>query len=869
LVKQVSAGPGPHVHVQGAPSLPRVLHEAPAAILLVDLARSTVVYANPAAIAMSGDQSLPMPVDEWGRRAGLVDPAGADLADSSGPLSQVARGEPVAGEMVRRLARRSQGEQDGAALAAAGAVVPDDAVEPLWVTGFALGPGASGDAAAAAGSAAAADVTGALPSDPADLTGSALVVFLRVSPQGGPAQHGDDELLHNRAVIATELSFTISDPRRPDNPLVWVNPAFTRVTGYPVERAVGRNCRFLQGPGTDEAAVDELRRGMRERVPVTAVLLNYRADGTAFWNEVSLSPVFDAGGGLVNFVGIQSDVTARMEAEEARARAYAAEQQARMRLAHLADVAEAVSDLDTVRALGRFGEVLVRDLVGWAVVLQADTRLTAVAWAGTPVPPSGDGHPLPRPGDQDPLARLLLGEHAGPVPLHEVVDDLADPRGGALRRWLAEEVCHAPGGRCTALPIPGRRRVLGLLVVGPRDGALGEEDLALLRESSRRVGLAMDNARLYEREHQLAEALQRSMLPEQVSVPGLDVWCHYQPNVEHAQVGGDWYDVMQPGTDDVGVVVGDVVGHDIEAAAAMGQLRSVVRAYAYEREPPGAVLRRVDQLVTGMRLSRSASLVYLHLQRLEGGGWELAWARAGHLPPILVRADGSVETLMDGGGPMVGIGNGERATSTRLLQPGDVVICYTDGLIERRARPMMDGLRQLQGLCGALGSHHAAGVGEQLLRALGEAPEDDMAVVVLRIPEHAPRTGGMPTEPRQRRWQLPGEPTSIGRARRLVLQACEAWDIGVAGQAELVVSELVANAVLHGWGPVGLRLEHLDGTLVVEVADGNPRGPAPSRRTDEVVVGGYGLHVVDRLAEWGWRRAGDGKVVWARLYGPD
>jgi PAS domain S-box-containing protein len=671
---------------------------------------------------------------------------------------------------------------------------------------------------------------------------------------------GPEHLAFVRALEATSVSVLVTDPNQDDDPLVWVNPAFTRVTGYDPADVLGRNCRFLQGPDTDREAVARIAAALAGRRPVTETLLNYRADGSAFWNELSISPVFDDAGELLNFVGVQQDVTDRVEADVRLREAHANEQRARAGLTLLAEVAEALTELDTLLMLHGVADVLARDLLAWcAVLVVADGDLRVGAAAGLDDATKSRPLLLPRRGGQGPddhVAAQLAGSHRVPV--------LLDPEGlhddDSVTRWVLNQVCGATPGVCHSIPIPGRHEVLGLLVVSPKAGQLEQQEMDLLVEVARRVGLSLDNAKLYTREHLLAETLQQSMLPEQISVPGLDIWSYYAPNVDHAQVGGDWYDVLQP-AEAVGIVIGDVVGHDIEAAAAMGQLRSVVRAYAYEQEEPGTVLMRVDQLVKGMRISRSATMVYARLEEDEPGQWEMSWSRAGHLPPILVQ-DGKVRALMEGGGTLVGVGDRPRETSSVVLGPGDIVIFYTDGLIERRSRRMLDGLERLQKICAELVPTDAAGIGEQLLATLGQAPEDDMAIVVLRVPSG--ETHLVPDGPRQRRWQLAGDPGSIGRARRMTVQTCRLWGLPVAGEAELVVSELVANAVLHGWGAIGLRLAHTDRGLVLEVEDGNPHPPEPAS-PDREGPGGFGLHVVARLADWGWRRSGPGKVVWAVL----
>ena len=226
----------------------------------------------------------------------------------------------------------------------------------------------------------------------------------------------------------------------------------------------------------------------------------------------------------------------------------------------------------------------------------------------------------------DAVQQLLDAETDRPVEL--ALDGSYGP--GSASAWLAQQAAaelgadadaDAQGRTVLVFPLPGRRRVLGVLVVRAHDGH-GLRDLepsvrTVLDLTARRVGLVIDNARLYDREHRLAETLQRAMLPEQAEVDGLDVWTYYAPNSENAQVGGDWYDVLQVSPDVVGVVIGDVVGHDVEAAASMGQLRSVVRSYIFDITTPGPVLERVDQLVAGMRVPRPASLVLSTLTRSE------------------------------------------------------------------------------------------------------------------------------------------------------------------------------------------------------------------------------------------------------------
>ena len=223
-------------------ALPGVLADVPVAVLLIDRSAGAVTYANSAAVELAGNVRLPVDIDTWGASVGLTDLGGRPLASTSGPLSLVAQGLPVTGEAVRMAPTRGGN----------GRPAQDTGDRPdqlLWVTGFPL-------------------------SRPESDEHLSLVVFLEVDPGGSDAAGDHLQALRERAVVATDIAFTITDPREPDNPLVWVNPSFTRITGYGYDEAVGRNCRFLQGPATDLQAVAEIRAALAERRTVTTTLLN-------------------------------------------------------------------------------------------------------------------------------------------------------------------------------------------------------------------------------------------------------------------------------------------------------------------------------------------------------------------------------------------------------------------------------------------------------------------------------------------------------------------------------------------------------------------------------------------------------------------
>lgn len=673
--------------------------------------------------------------------------------------------------------------------------------------------------------------------------------------------------VRDRALRSTGVSVVITDALAPGSPIVWVNDAFTATTGWTLDEVAGKDPNLLHGPSTDHAVTHRLAEAVRRGEPCTITVLNYRKDGTQFWNQVSASPVRDDRGRITHWVGIQVDVTDQVAHADAQAASIREERKARAGLVMVSQVSDLLYDLDDTSVLRGITTLLESETVGWAGFFVDDGGLRATSALDVGVRSDGGKRRTPRSRADDPVQDLLDGLVPGPVEVRLDATGMG-PTTQHLVDHLLGPVRDRPGLEAVVVhPVTGRHRVQGVLVTAPRHGSglagYSQHELTLLYLVVRRVGMAADNVRLYAREHRLAETLQRAMLPEQAHVADLDVWTYYAPSSNHAQVGGDWYDVLELAPGHVAVVIGDVVGHDVEAAAVMGQLRSVVRSYAHDDAEPGAVLDRVDQHVTGVRLARAASLVLASLVRSDDG-WQLRWSRAGHLPPVLVHA-GQARAMSEASGPMVGFGAGGRGTGTEELHPGDLLVLVTDGLVERRDRTLREGLDALVEVLGGVGPVDAAGVGEVLLSRLAESPEDDVAAVVVRVPDPQAVPGAEASDDRRRRWSLPSEPGSIARARHAVLRACEAWDIPARQSAELVVSELVANAVLHGWGHVVLRLFDVGGALRIEVEDANPAPPV-SVDGHTGRVGGYGMRIVERLAEWGWQTTAQGKMVWAVVH---
>ncbi|WP_432498256.1 ATP-binding SpoIIE family protein phosphatase [Kineococcus auxinigenes] len=748
--------------------------------------------------------------------AGAGRPAGVAAADAAALRRAAPAGASSAPSTDLPAFCRAAGLPAAAAERALAGAVPGELVEGRWW--LAVAP--VGERRALLSLHEVLDAAAPAPGAPAAVAAAALT-SLPAGPAAGAGEVPDDA----RGVVQ------------------WVGAGWSRVTGVPAGDVVGRGCAGLL-LSDDEDAHPALRRAARRGEPSAVTVLGERPDGTRFLHRVRSTPLRDRTGAVCHVVTWHSDVTA---------------------------VGAAPGRPDPLRVLAALDSLPGPARTRRAVVAQLG--VAARALAGSVVPAAlvvllddGRGR-APGPGAEVVAAagepfEDLVGRRWRPPPGARGEDP------GSVPGWPAGLTRRA-GPDVLTLPLPGSGHVLGWLVVVPGESGPGAAGEAVLRAAARRAGLAVENARLHAREHELSETLQRSMLPEDTAVEGLDVWAFYAPNADHAQVGGDWYDVLTAPDGSAGVVIGDVVGHDVEAVAAMGQMRSVVRSAAQELDDPGSVLMRVDQLAAGVSIPRMASLVYATLRRLDDGGWEVAWSSAGHLPPLLRRAragDGpAVEVLNDATGTLVGLGERPRPTRERALHPGDVLVLYTDGLIEARHRPMRDGMEVLVEVLAGSRARDAAGIGEELLQGLGESPEDDTAVVVVRVPEEAEEPARPVADtPRRRRWQLPSEPSSVGKARHATLRACAVWGLGVGPQAEIVVSELVANAVLHGWGPVGLRLFDLPGALRIEVEDDSPEQPrVVDARPDG--AGGHGMRVVATLGRWGVTPTRRGKIVWVEV----
>ncbi len=417
--------------------------------------------------------------------------------------------------------------------------------------------------------------------------------------------------------------------------------------------------------------------------------------------------------GAAERVGLLADITRTLHADldvEAAARALAEQLVPALADLCVVDLADSEGDRHRLRA---------------TVVVAADPRLAEVFGRSEAV----------RPRTENPASavhRILRGAGAERITVDEALLVALTPDPEQRRVYgdlgLAEALMA---------PVTSRAGVEGALTLGRTRGSrpYEEEDLRLAEEVGRRIGVAVENARLYARERDTAVTLQRTLLPRLPELPGLALAARYVPSSLAGQVGGDWYDVLTLPDGSVGVAVGDVVGHDLTAAAGMGQLRAFLRSYAWDDDSPGQVLDRVCRLVRGLDDDTMATALYARLSPPAGdGSRELVYASAGHPPSVLLLPDGGSE-LLEVVSPVIGIETDPRAEGRRTVPAGATLLCYSDGLVERRGEDLGDGIEALRRLTAEHASLGVDELAERVLAAMVPAgsADDDVALLVLRV----------------------------------------------------------------------------------------------------------------------------------------
>ncbi|MYS15967.1 SpoIIE family protein phosphatase, partial [Streptomyces sp. SID4982] len=439
----------------------------------------------------------------------------------------------------------------------------------------------------------------------------------------------------------------------------------------------------------------------------------------------------------------------------------------------------------------------------------------------------------------------------------------------ALPELLGEdgEAVVPSGQRAILAPLRGRRRVIGAAVFLRRPDRLAfeAEDLLVAAQLATHSALGIDKAVLYGREAYIADELQRTMLPETLPHPtGVRLASRYLPAAETARVGGDWYDAIPLPGSRVALVVGDVMGHSMTSAAIMGQLRTTAQTLAGLDLPPEEVLHHLDEQAQRLGTDRMATCMYAVYDPVTH---RITIANAGHPPPVLLHLGGTAEVLRVPPGAPIGVGGVDFEAVELDAPAGATLLLYTDGLVESRLRDVWTGIEQLRERLTATaqltGPDHPPpleALCDEVLDMLGPGDRDDDIALL------AARFEGIASSD-VKCWSLDAEDAAPGKARRLARAALADWGLEeLTDSVELLVSEVVTNAVRYTVRPVTLRLLRTD-VLRCEVGDDVPQLPrlCQARATDE---GGRGLYLVNKLARrWGATRLSVGKVVWFELHG--
>jgi PAS domain S-box-containing protein len=689
--------------------------------------------------------------------------------------------------------------------------------------------------------------------------------WLVLTPLTADGPRSPDDLLATAALMQAPCAVAVYDERLR---LARINAAMAEVIGLPEDRI--RGLRLSEIGGRAQSA--DLERHM------ALVLADGRARDVQTYTRTGgethahawlarFAPVTDAEGRVRGVCLAAHDFTENHLARE------------RLRVVNEASV-RIGGTLDVTRTAQELAEVCVPALADFVSVDLLDpqdggdppARFTA------PLSLRRAAHHSVDPGN--PLAVAKPGEVQNYPAGSPQADSLVAGRsivgsvaGGGLDRWLARDSARRARVRefgihsVMSVPIRARGVTHGVAVLTRfrRPDPFMADDVLLAEEITARAAVCIDNARRYSRERETALALQRSLLPRTLPrTAAVDAASRYLP-AARAGVGGDWFDVIPLSGMRVALIVGDVVGHGVQASATMGRLRTAVRTLADIDLAPEELLTHLDDLV--VRLSREAGG--------EGGPGEVGatclyavydpvsrrctLARAGHPPPVLLRPGGTPCPVELPAGPPLGLGGLPFESAELELAEGSVLAFYTDGLIESRERDVDTGHRLLSEALAAY-SDSLDETCDRVLQALlpVQGAADDVALLLAR-------TRGLPAT-QVTTWDIPADPALVAPIRKQVVDQLAGWELSEASfTTELVVSELVTNAIRYGSHPIRLRLIHDTTTLICEVSDTSSTAPH-LRRAKTWDEGGRGLLLVAQLTRrWGSRHTPDGKTIWAEM----
>ncbi|BFV56462.1 SpoIIE family protein phosphatase [Kitasatospora sp. CMC57] len=655
-----------------------------------------------------------------------------------------------------------------------------------------------------------------------------------------------------------------------DARLVSCNQVMSRAMGLTPEEMRGKTLwEIYPAPPLDE--IDRLQRQVlrtgemifREEQP-------FRASGEVRDHAWSLfiSPLKDRAGEVLGLSALVIDITEQYWA--------------RRRLAVLNDAGMRIGrSLDVTRTAEELAEVAVEGFCDYVTV----DLLESVVQGHEPQPVPPDTPVVLRRTAQRsvlpgcPESAVAVGDTDGYPPGSPPARALSTGEGATyrmgdplLREWLSASPVRAERMRrfeihsMMMVPLRARGVTLGVMHLLRHRTAdpFGQDDLVLAEEIAARAALSVDNARRYTRERHTALTLQRSLLPERLPhVQALELAYRYLPAGGGEEIGGDWFDVIALSGGRVALVVGDVVGHGVQASATMGRLRTAVRTLADVDFTPDELLTRLDDLV--LRLDRErggegesassgevgATCLYAVYDPVTG---RCDLARAGHPAPILVTPDAA--RLLDlPAGPPLGLGGLPFEAARIDLAEGSLLALYTDGLIESADHDIDVGLELLAEALRRPAADLEEICDEVLRKVRSEAPADDIVLLLARA--------STLDADRVRSWQVPADPAAVAGLRRTVSEQLDAWGLSeLVFATELIVSELVTNAIRYGSEPIQLRLIRAD-ALVCEVSDGSNTAPH-LRRALIFDEGGRGLLLVAQVSErWGCRQSSVGKTIWS------
>ncbi|WP_030247677.1 MULTISPECIES: SpoIIE family protein phosphatase [unclassified Streptomyces] len=697
--------------------------------------------------------------------------------------------------------------------------------------------------------------------------GAETVEWVAVSPPDATDAELPDDPLVRAAVTQSPCATMIFDDRLR---LRGVNNAMADLLGLPADRLRGLKPTEIGSRPQNREFEENLRRVLstgRRQDMQAYMKASGESRGAHAW-LARIAPLTDDAGQVRGVC-----VTAHDFSDQYRSRE-------RLQLVNEASVRIGTT-LDVTRTAQEMADVCVPALADFVSVDLLDTREHGGESAGPPAPPVSlrrtahqSVHPdspeaVVKPGQVDvypesspQAASLILG--------HAIVASGAE---GALQKWLAWDPVRFRRVReygihsTMSVPLQARGTTLGVAVFTrfQRPEPFTPDDVLLAEEVAARAAVCIDNARRYSRERETTLTLQRSLLPRTLPrTAAVEAASRYLPAIRSG-VGGDWFDVIPLSGMRVAMVVGDVVGHGIQASATMGRLRTAVRTLADIDLAPDELLTHLDDLV--IRLSQESGVdagtgevgatclyaVYDPVSR------RCTLARAGHPLPLLVPPDGPARQLDLPSGPPLGVGGLPFEAAEVELREGSVLSFHTDGLLKSRERDVDASQRMLrEALSAPSGSLDE--ICDRVLHALlppgGSA--DDVALLLAR-------TRGLPAS-QVATWDIPADPALVAPVRKQVVDQLDRWGlIEATFTAELVVSELVTNAIRYGAPPIRLRLIHDASTLICEVSDTNHTAPH-LRRAKTWDEGGRGLLLVAQLTErWGSRHTTEGKTIWAEL----